>query len=142
MACWVWRLASGVSDFGVRLFHIFHLMAFCLLHFLQLDIIKLNVNYEIKNLHTGTILTFAASSLFADISNTNSVTWNASLNGINTSYNWTGNPMVALGLQVTVDAGYQFNFNSLGIIPWVYSSVIRRVASATRPILTCKSSIP
>ena len=56
----------------------------------------------------------AALPLYADISNTNSVTWE-SANVLNTGFNWTGNPQIALGLQVTVDTGYQFDFNSLGI---------------------------
>jgi hypothetical protein len=62
----------------------------------------------------GAVLSFAASSLFADISNTNAVTWSSG-NVVNTSYNWTGNPYDALSLKVTVADGYQFDFNSLGI---------------------------
>jgi hypothetical protein len=67
-----------------------------------------------KIIMLGAVLTFAASSLFADISNTGAVTWSGG-NYVNTGYNWTGDPYDALSLQVTVDAGYQFDFNSLGI---------------------------
>jgi hypothetical protein len=60
------------------------------------------------------VLTFAASSLFADISNTNDVIWSGAYVN-NTSYNWTGDPFNGLTLQVTVDEGYQFDINAFGI---------------------------
>jgi len=67
-----------------------------------------------KILILGAVLSFTASSLFADISNTGAVTWSVG-NFVNTGYNWTGDPCDALSLQVTVADGYQFDFNSLGI---------------------------
>lgn len=56
-----------------------------------------------------------AAPLYADIANTNGVTWDGSVNALNTSYNQTGAAFDALNLQVTVNPGYQFDFNSLNI---------------------------
>jgi hypothetical protein len=60
-----------------------------------------------------------AFSLRADplITNTNAVDWGNADSGsiLNTSYNDSGDPMDVLNLKLTVDSGYQLDFNTLDL---------------------------
>lgn len=117
-------------------------------------------NKKSKTMKTKTGLFCAALlatafSLRADplITNTNTVDWNNADSGsiLNTSYNFTGDPMDVLNLKLTVDSGYQLDFNTIdlffgfsggGLVDGAPPSPYLQVVDSDNNILSTSPTVP